>query len=94
MKGIKSMKHIPMRMCIACRKMYPQSELIRIVRDNISGEIRMDSDKKLFGRGAYICRDAKCVQLAAKKRGLERHFKCAVPKEIYTLAEDIIRDEQ
>ena len=49
------MKHIPQRMCVACRKMYPQNELIRLVRDNKTGEIKFDCDKKLFGRGAYIC---------------------------------------
>lgn len=83
------MKHIPMRMCIACREMHPQNELIRIVRDNASGEIKLDTEKKLFGRGAYICKNADCVKLAVKKRGLERHFKCAVPQEIYIKAEEI-----
>lgn len=83
------MKHIPMRMCVACREMRPQNELIRVVRDNVSGEIRLDTDKKLFGRGAYICKNAECVRLAVKKRGLERYFKCAVPHEIYTEAEEI-----
>ena len=75
------MKHIPQRMCVACRKMYPQNELIRLVRDNKTGEIKFDCDKKLFGRGAYICK---------KKRGIERHFKCAVPKELYKAAEELI----
>ena len=39
------MKHIPQRMCVACRKMYPQNELIRLVRDNKTGEIKFDCDK-------------------------------------------------
>lgn len=84
------MKHVPQRMCVACRKMYPQGELIRVVRDIESGEVRLDMNKKLFGRGAYICKNIDCVHLAEKKRGLERHFKCAVPKEIYKAAEDLI----
>ena len=46
------MKHIPQRMCVACRKMYPQNELIRLVRDNKTGEIKFDCDKKLFPIGA------------------------------------------
>lgn len=77
------MKHIPQRMCVACRKMYPQNELIRLVRDNKTGEIKFDCDKKLFGRGAYICKNIDCIRNAEKKRGIERHFKCAVPKELY-----------
>lgn len=84
------MKHIPMRMCIACRQMYPQCELIRIVRDNEKGEVKLDMNKKLFGRGAYICKNAECIQKAEKKRGIERHFKCAVPKELYKAAEELI----
>lgn len=84
------MKHIPMRMCIACRQMYPQSELIRVVRDNETGEVRLDVGKKLFGRGAYICKKADCIHKAEKKRGIERHFKCAVPKELYKTAEELI----
>ncbi len=84
------MKHIPQRMCIACRKMYPQNELIRIVHDNKTGEVMLDMNKRLFGRGAYICRNAECVKNAEKKRGIERHFKCAVPKELYKAAGELI----
>lgn len=83
------MKHIPQRMCVACRKMYPQNELIRLVRDNKTGEIKFDCDKKLFGRGAYICKNIDCIRNAEKKRGIERHFKCAVPKELYKAAEEL-----
>lgn len=84
------MKHIPMRMCVACRQMHPQNELIRIVRDIESGAAVIDKDKKLFGRGAYICRNIECIRKAEKKRGIERHFKCAVPKELYKAAEELI----
>lgn len=84
------MKHIPMRMCIACRTMYPKSSLIRIVCENGTGEIKLDTDKKLFGRGAYICRNSDCVKLAEKKKRIERHFKRAVPEEIYRAAEDLL----
>lgn len=82
--------HTPMRMCIACRKMQPQNELIRFVRDAEDGAVKTDTDKKLFGRGAYICRNEKCIALARKKRGLERHFKRCVPVEIYEAAEELI----
>ncbi|MCC8169769.1 MAG: YlxR family protein [Oscillospiraceae bacterium] len=84
------MKHIPQRMCIACRKMNPQNELIRIVKDKETGKISMDTEKKLFGRGAYICKNPDCMRLAQKKRGLERHYKCRVPQEIYEEADRLI----
>lgn len=84
------MKHIPQRMCIACRSMNPQNELIRIVKDKETGKISLDMEKKLFGRGAYICKNENCMRLAQKKRGIERHFKCQVPQEIYEEAKKFI----
>ena len=76
-------KHIPKRMCIACRQMKNQNELLRIVRDNISGEIITDIQKKKFGRGAYICADEKCIKLAMKKKGIERHLKGQTDARVY-----------
>ncbi len=84
------MKHVPERMCVACRKMFPQSELIRFVRDSVTDEVMLDTDKKRFGRGAYICKNIECVRKAEKKHGLERHFKCQTPKGLYEKAEELI----
>lgn len=83
-------KHIPKRMCIACREMFPQDGLIRFVRDFESGNVELQTDKKLFGRSAYICKTESCVALAAKKKGLERHFKCAIPHKLYEIAEELV----
>lgn len=83
-------KHIPMRMCIACREMNAQDSLIRFVKDFKSGEVLLRTDKKLFGRSAYICKTKDCIKLAARKKGLERHFKCTVPHKLYEIAEDLI----
>ena len=90
------MQHIPQRMCIACRQMQPQNSIIRAVRDNECGKLMLDTDKKRFGRGAYICKNEKCIKLAMKKKALERHLKVAVPTDFYekllSLAE--VEDEQ
>ena len=77
-------------MCVACRTMRSTEELIRFVRDFETGEVVPDTDKKRFGRGAYICRNPECIRLAAKKKGLERHFKSPVSAEIYSAAEDLL----
>ena len=82
------MAHIPVRMCVACRTMKPQHELIRIV--NSENGIMIDKSKKLFGRGAYICRCADCVNIAAKINMLARHFKCNVDAAIYADAEGLL----
>ena len=63
--------------------MKPQSELIRVVRENGTGAVTLDNDKKLFGRAAYVCRSAECITKATKRNGFARHLGCAVPTEIY-----------
>lgn len=85
------MKHIPQRMCVACRKMYPQNELIRLVRDNKTGEIKFDCDKKLFGRGAYILQEyrlySKCRR---KKEGLSVILNVPSQRNYIKQAEELI----
>lgn len=77
-------------MCVACRRMRPTQELIRFVRDSGTDAVMADPEKKRFGRGAYICRNPECVRLAAKKKGLERHFKRPVSAMLYAAAEEWI----
>ena len=66
---------------------------LRIVRDK-EGNVSADPTGKKPGRGAYICRDEKCLELAVKGRKLERSFKCRVPDEIYeTIKKELNRDQ-
>ena len=58
-------------MCVACREMRAKKDLMRIVR-TAEGVLVLDRTGKLNGRGAYLCRDAACVQKALKTRALER----------------------
>ena len=58
-------------MCVACREMRAKKDLMRIVRTS-EGVLVLDRTGKLNGRGAYLCRDAACVQKALKTRALER----------------------
>ncbi len=81
-------KHIPLRMCAACRQMRPKEELIRLTEDG--GEILIDNTKKMGGRGVYICCCIDCVRLAKKKKALQRMFKRAVPDEVYQMLEEKI----
>ncbi len=76
------MKKIPMRQCVGCREMKPKKELVRVVKSP-EGVISMDLRGKAPGRGAYICRDAACLQRAIKSKALERGFGTAIPQEVY-----------
>ncbi len=52
-------KFIPMRRCIACMQSKPKCELIKINPD-------------MPGKGKYICNDEKCIDLAIKKKRINR----------------------
>ncbi len=84
-------KKQPMRKCTGCNEMKEKRELVRIVRDP-EGGISVDLTGKKSGRGAYICRDKKCLAKAQKAKRLERAFECAVSDEIYERLEREIAD--
>jgi len=75
-------KKIPMRMCLGCQEMKPKRELIRVVK-NKDGEVSIDFTGKKPGRGAYICRNVACFNLARKQKRLERAFESPISEEIY-----------
>ena len=80
-------KNIPMRMCIACREMKPKVEMTRVVR-NAEGEISPDPTGKAPGRGAYICRDVKCLRRAGKSKRIDRNLECEIPEAVYDAMEE------
>lgn len=79
-------KKIPMRQCVGCREMHPKRELIRVVKSK-EGEISLDFNGKLPGRGAYICPVGECLARARKSKALERAFSCKISDEVYDALE-------
>lgn len=73
--------HSPERMCIACRKRFPKSELIRIVKT--PDGIAVDGNGKASGRGTYVCRDAECLKRLASKKMLNRVFRTEIGEDMY-----------
>lgn len=71
-------KKRPIRTCVACRSSDEKNDLIRVVKSS-NGEISIDPTGKKPGRGAYVCRKTECVEIAAKKKALERALRTAVP---------------
>lgn len=72
----------PLRMCSVCRERKEKTELIRIVKSP-EGKISVDIIGKAPGRGAYICKNEKCVKTVQKRRALERTFSAQVPQSVY-----------
>ena len=82
----------PERQCAACRKKHPKRELIRLVRDP-EGEVIIDIRQRADGRGTYICRSEECIELARKKKGIERSLKCRTSDDLYDRLKGIIYEQ-
>lgn len=67
--GAKS-KHLPQRTCIACRQIKEKKDLIRLVSTE-NGIAEIDVFEKKPGRGAYLCPQKTCWELALRKNRLD-----------------------
>ncbi|CAM3378240.1 RNase P modulator RnpM [Nosocomiicoccus ampullae] len=63
-------RKIPMRKDILSGEMFKKQDLIRIVKTK-DGEVFADETGKKNGRGAYVQKDLKQVELAREKQILE-----------------------
>ena len=83
---------LPVRSCVACRTARPKRELIRIVR-RPDGTIAIDGTGRQPGRGAYLCQDAACFDLAGRRRALAHALKTQIPADIESL-EGIVQHQE
>ena len=67
------MNKFPLRTCIACRIIKPQSELIRLVLD-LKNQVVFDKEKKDGGRGTYVCSE-NCLKKAIEENLFGRAFR-------------------
>ena len=66
----------PTRTCVACRSSAAKGALHRIVRSP-DGAVRYDPSGTAPGRGAYVCGQPNCLELAGKRRALQRALRTA-----------------
>ncbi len=71
-----------LRTCIATRELKPLNELFRVCLTP-SGNVVIQKDKHIEGRGAYISRNIDAINIARKKKLLNRALRCNVPESIY-----------
>jgi predicted RNA-binding protein YlxR (DUF448 family) len=81
-----------MRQCLGCNEHKPKSELLRIVRppeDSSSEEssVALDMTGRKSGRGAYICRDVKCLRRVRKSRRIESTLEVSIPESVWDAME-------
>lgn len=75
-------RKIPLRKCIACGENKAKKELLRVVKNKEEGVI-IDKTGKVNGRGAYICSNLVCLELAKNGKKLNRALETEIPNEIY-----------
>ena len=67
-------RHIPVRRCVGCGRSRPKPDLVRIIVDGDRGAV-VDVESRLGGRGAYLCRDAACLERAMARNSLARALR-------------------
>jgi uncharacterized protein len=63
---------------VACRSAREKRELLRVVRTP-GGEVALDPTGRLNGRGAYVDRDAGCIDLAVDRGLLGKALEMTIP---------------
>ena len=66
------MKH---RKCVGCGEIKDASEMMKLTKNHISGDIEINPNSKIFGRSAYLCYNNQCVEQALKKNKLNKALK-------------------
>ena len=76
-KNISQLKHVPQRTCVACGRVRPKRELVRLVRIS-SGGVEVDDSGRKSGRGAYLCPVVGCWEAGLGKGRLEHALRTAI----------------
>jgi predicted RNA-binding protein YlxR (DUF448 family) len=64
---------MPTRTCVGCQRQDERENLVRCVAET-TGRVQIDEHAQLPGRGAWIHRQRKCVEAAARG-GFARSFR-------------------
>ena len=64
----------PRRTCVVCRATAAKRTLHRIVRSP-AGTVSYDPTGKAAGRGAYLCGQPDCLEMAVRRRSIQRALK-------------------
>ena len=68
-------------MCIVTREKLLKEDLFRVV--NHEGKVYFDEFQNMSGRGVYIKKDLKTIQLAQKRHSLSKGLRREVDDSIY-----------
>jgi len=87
---LKKIKKPPMRTCVVTKEKLEKKDLIRVVRTP-EGNVVIDLNGKLNGRGAYLKKDLAVFDKAKKSKILERFLEVEIPDSIFEELSNIIK---
>ena len=76
-----------LRRCAACRRLADRTTLWRVIRDHEDGVVLDEG----FGRSAYLCKSAHCLEEAIRRKRLQKALRCTVSPAITTALEQRLR---
>lgn len=85
-------RKLPERQCVGCGGHFPKNSLVRIVRSP-ENTVSMDLTGKKSGRGAYICRNVKCLRKAKASHRADVKLCCTIPDEVYDVLEKELTED-
>lgn len=76
-------RKVPVRTCTACRTSSDKRQFVRVVRTP-DGHVEIDATGKANGRGAYLCANPDCFEVARKRRRLDSALRVSLKDDDYT----------
>lgn len=80
---MSSQRKTPTRTCTGCATSSDKRDFVRFVRTP-EGHVEVDPTGKANGRGAYVCADADCFEMARKRRRLDSALRVTLKDDDYT----------
>ena len=81
-----------LRMCVVSRDRDLKENLFRLVKQN--NEITLDLNQNIQGRGVYIKKDLKVIELAQKRKMLNKALKTEISDEFYDSLKEALSKER
>lgn len=70
------------RKCVGCGEIKNRDELIKITRENSTGDVVINHSDKIFGRSVYLCYNNACIEAAFKKNRIAKMLRTSVPQDL------------
>ncbi len=75
-------RKVPTRTCVGCATSSDKRAFVRVVRTP-DGHVELDVSGKANGRGAYLCADPDCFEMARKRRRLDSALRVNLQDDDY-----------